>query len=129
MKVREPVNMVTPLPLPVMVFPSVPDCDPFDQPVKVPSSNPASGKEAASTLVTPVNIDTVSTNTSATEIDENICLRNIFKSLRPPKYFTLLNLFKMAYIEVLYTLSNTQKDVLEFSWLVLASAYLLLEAF
>jgi hypothetical protein len=35
----------------------------------------------------------------------------------------------MAYIEVLYTLINTQKDVLEFSWLVLASAYLLLEAF
>jgi hypothetical protein len=121
--------MVTPLPLPVIVLPNVPDWLPLLQPVKVPSSNPASGNEAASTLVTPANIDAVSTNTSATEIDENICLRNIFKSLRPPKYFTLLNLFKMAYIEVLYTLINTQKDVLEFSWLVLASAYLLLEAF
>jgi hypothetical protein len=35
--------MVTPLPLPVMVLPNVPVWDPFDQPVNVPSSKPASG--------------------------------------------------------------------------------------
>jgi hypothetical protein len=37
--------MVTPVPLPVMVLPNAPDWLPFSQPVKVPSSNPASGKE------------------------------------------------------------------------------------
>jgi hypothetical protein len=41
--------MVTPVPLPVMVLPNVPDWLPFSQPVKVPSSNPASGKESART--------------------------------------------------------------------------------
>ena len=91
--VLEPVNIVTPVPLPVIVFPRFPDWLPLSQPAKVPSSNPASGNEEALTLLTPVNIATVSANTSATEIDENICLRNIFKSLRPPKYFTLFNLF------------------------------------
>ena len=39
--------MVTPVPLPVIVFPRFPDWLPLSQPVKVPSSNPASGKEAA----------------------------------------------------------------------------------
>jgi len=44
--------MVTPLPLPVMVLPNVPVWDPFDQPVKVPSSKPVSGIVAAWTEAT-----------------------------------------------------------------------------
>ena len=37
--------MVTPVPPPLIDAPSVPDCEPLDQPVKVLSSNPASGME------------------------------------------------------------------------------------
>ncbi|MFZ4104903.1 hypothetical protein [Flavobacterium sp.] len=42
--------MVTPLPLPVMLLPSVPVWVPLSQPVKVPSSKPVLGIAAASTV-------------------------------------------------------------------------------
>jgi hypothetical protein len=41
--VLEPLNIVTPVPPPLIEVPSVPVCDPLDQPVSVPSSNPAFG--------------------------------------------------------------------------------------
>ena len=43
--------MVTPLPVPVIVFPSVPDWLPLSQPVKVPSSKPVLGIVAAWTVL------------------------------------------------------------------------------
>jgi hypothetical protein len=60
--------MVTPVPLPVMVLPNSPDWLPFSQPVKVPSSNPASGKESAWTGAEKPKIDTNKRNTEGTAI-------------------------------------------------------------
>ena len=44
--------MVTPVPLPVIVLPNVPVCEPLFQPVKVPSSKPVLEIAAALTDVT-----------------------------------------------------------------------------
>jgi hypothetical protein len=55
--------MVTPVPPPLIDAPRVPVCDPLDQPVKVLSSNPASGMETefAFAYGEETNIDTKDT--------------------------------------------------------------------
>ena len=55
--------MVTPVPPPLIDAPRVPVCDPLDQPVKVLSSNPASGMETEFALAygEDTNIDTKDT--------------------------------------------------------------------
>ena len=58
--------MVTPVPLPVIVFPRFPDWLPFSQPVKVPSSNPALGKESAWALEDTPRIDIRANETTDT---------------------------------------------------------------
>jgi hypothetical protein len=71
--------MVTPVPPPLIDAPRFPVCDPLDQPVKVLSSNPASGMETevASAYDDGIKIDTRDI-TSAGTIAQEPLLKDIF---------------------------------------------------
>jgi hypothetical protein len=88
--------MVTPEPLPVIVLPSIPDWLPLLQPVKVPSSKPASGNASAlAGVAKPATLDSAANNIEigiAQLVTATDALLD-FRPFRSPPRFTRLNIF------------------------------------